>query len=306
MPSPSDTGTLGRDALVDELKVINVARASARFRAFPDDTGISFKGDKPVACVRPILKLLDGHVIPGLAAGTAGEECPRDIDHVRRALALVEQRRAAPGAEASGRLRRCILEASDASSALRHAGVLAPTADIGRIRCAVRATACRGVIGCDMTPSGVRGGNDALSIYLADAGLPLWIDAHATTSTIKVVTTRRKEHIDQRDAKKRRQFRGRREFARIPNQRVRMCSVFALLRKPRNQWLLSLLGGGVVVVVSGIWAVVTYVWPAHQAPTPVCAEQGVAIRGNVSGSTVTNKVSGGTATAGPCVDSAKK
>jgi len=117
-----------------------------RFRAFPDDTGISLKGDKPVACVRPILKLLDGHVIPGLAAGTAGEECPRDIDHVRRALALVEQRRAAPGAEASGRLRRCILEASDASSALRHAGVLAPTADIGRIRCAVRATACRGVI----------------------------------------------------------------------------------------------------------------------------------------------------------------
>src|SRR5215469_2540714 len=146
MSSPHDTGTRGRDAPVEELKVINVARASVRFRAFPDDTGIALQGDKPVACIGPILKLLDGHVIAGLAAGTADEECPRDIDHVRRALVFVEQRRAAPGAEASGRLRCRILEASDASSALRHAGVLAPTADIGRIRGAVRATACRGVI----------------------------------------------------------------------------------------------------------------------------------------------------------------
>ena len=146
MPSPDDTGTHGRDVPVEELKVINVARAAARFRAFPNDTGMALKGDKPVACVGPILKLLDRHVIAGLAAGAAGEECPRDIYHVRRALALVEQRRAAPGAEASGRLRRRVLEARDASPALRQAGVLAPTADIGRIRGAVRATACRGVI----------------------------------------------------------------------------------------------------------------------------------------------------------------
>src|SRR5712691_1733198 len=146
MPSPDDMRTRGRDAPVQELNVINVARAPARFRAFPDDTGIALKGDKPVACVGPILKFLDGHVIAGLAAGTTGEERPRDIDHMRRVLALVEQRRAAPGAEASGRLRLRVLEASDASSALRHAGVLAPTADIGCIRGAVRATACRGVI----------------------------------------------------------------------------------------------------------------------------------------------------------------
>src|SRR5712691_10422913 len=104
MPSPDDMRTRGRDAPVQELNVINVARAPARFPAFPDDTGIALKGDKPVACVGPILKLLDGHVIAGLAAGTPGEECPRDIDHVRRALALVKQRHPAPGAEASGRL----------------------------------------------------------------------------------------------------------------------------------------------------------------------------------------------------------
>src|SRR6516225_7430851 len=101
-PSPTDTATRGRDAPAEELKVINVARAPARFRAFPDDTGIALEGDKPVARVGPILKLLDRHVIAGLAAGAAGEECPWDIDHVRRALAFVEQRRAAPGAEASG------------------------------------------------------------------------------------------------------------------------------------------------------------------------------------------------------------
>src|SRR5713101_3417229 len=91
-----------------------VARAPARFRAFPDETGIALKGDKPVACVGPILKLLDGHVIARLADGTAAEECPRDIDHVRRALALVKQRSPAPGAEASGRLCLRILEVSDA------------------------------------------------------------------------------------------------------------------------------------------------------------------------------------------------
>jgi hypothetical protein len=58
---------------LEELNVIKVARASARFRAFPDNSGIAPKGDKPVAYVGPILKLLDGHVIAGFAAGTAGE-----------------------------------------------------------------------------------------------------------------------------------------------------------------------------------------------------------------------------------------
>jgi hypothetical protein len=41
MPSPEDTGTGGRDAAIEELTVINVARAPARFRAFPDDAGIA-------------------------------------------------------------------------------------------------------------------------------------------------------------------------------------------------------------------------------------------------------------------------
>src|SRR5260370_9046530 len=131
MPSLNDTGPHGRDAPVEELKVIDVARALPRFRAFPDDTRIALEGDKRFARVGPILKLLDGHVVAGLAAGTAGEERPREIDHVQRALALIEQRRAAPGTEAAGGLRLPVLEASDASLALPHPGVLAPTPAIG-------------------------------------------------------------------------------------------------------------------------------------------------------------------------------
>ena len=67
--SPDDSRTRGWDAPVEEGNQINVVRAPARLRAFPDDTWVALKGDKPVACVRPILKLLDGHVIAGLAAG---------------------------------------------------------------------------------------------------------------------------------------------------------------------------------------------------------------------------------------------
>jgi hypothetical protein len=36
----------GRDTPVEELKVIDVARALPRFRAFPDDTGIALQRDK--------------------------------------------------------------------------------------------------------------------------------------------------------------------------------------------------------------------------------------------------------------------
>jgi hypothetical protein len=85
-----------------------------------------------------------------------------------------------------------------------------------------------------------------------------------------------------------------------------MGSVWRFLRKPSNRLLLSWLGGGAVVIVGGIWAVVTYVWPAREAPTAVCADRGIAIGGNVSGSKLTNKVSGGATTAEPCVNSTKK
>jgi len=67
-----DKGTRGRDAPVEELKVINVAQAPARFRAFPDDTRIALKGDKPFACVGPILKLLERAGLPNHKGRCAG------------------------------------------------------------------------------------------------------------------------------------------------------------------------------------------------------------------------------------------
>jgi hypothetical protein len=85
-----------------------------------------------------------------------------------------------------------------------------------------------------------------------------------------------------------------------------MGSVWTFVQKPSNQRLLSWLGGGGAVAAAGIWAVVTYVWPVHEAPTAECIQEAVKIGGSVSGSTVSNSVSGGTTTVGPCVDTRKK
>jgi hypothetical protein len=85
-----------------------------------------------------------------------------------------------------------------------------------------------------------------------------------------------------------------------------MGAVWAFLRKPGNRQLLAWLGGGAVVLAGGIWAVVTYLWPAYEARKAVCAERSVVIGGNVSGSTVSNRIAGGKAVSGPCLTGTKK
>jgi hypothetical protein len=85
-----------------------------------------------------------------------------------------------------------------------------------------------------------------------------------------------------------------------------MSSIWTFVRKPSNQKLLSWLGGGGVIAAGGIWAVATYLWPAHEPPKVECVQQGVKIGGSVSGSTVSNTASGGAATAGPCLETTKK
>jgi hypothetical protein len=72
-----------------------------------------------------------------------------------------------------------------------------------------------------------------------------------------------------------------------------MRSFWLFISKPANLAVLGMLGGGV-------WAVVTYLWPAHEAPTIVCGQEGVAIGGNVSGSAVINTATG-SSNSGPCV-----
>ena len=87
-----------------------------------------------------------------------------------------------------------------------------------------------------------------------------------------------------------------------------MGSVWAFIRKPNNQRVLSWLGGGGVVAAAGIWAVVTYIWPAHDEPKPVCAQLGgVAAGRDASGNTVTyNGVAPAGSAAATCADTAKK
>ena len=87
-----------------------------------------------------------------------------------------------------------------------------------------------------------------------------------------------------------------------------MRSIWPFIRKPNNQRLLSWLGGGGTVAAAGIWAVVTYLWPAHESPRTVCAQQGsVAAGRDASGNTVnytSGAPAGGAMTA--CADTAKK
>jgi len=45
--------------------MIDLTRALARFRAFPDDISLALERDKPFAGVSPILELLDGHMVAG-------------------------------------------------------------------------------------------------------------------------------------------------------------------------------------------------------------------------------------------------
>jgi hypothetical protein len=83
-----------------------------------------------------------------------------------------------------------------------------------------------------------------------------------------------------------------------------MPSLWSQIAKPKNRQVLSWLGGGIVAVAVGAWAVVTYIWPASEPAKSLCAQQGVAIAGNVSGSTVSNTVTGSSST-GPCVENKK-
>jgi hypothetical protein len=86
-----------------------------------------------------------------------------------------------------------------------------------------------------------------------------------------------------------------------------MASVWSIIGKPSNRQALSWLGGGIVAVAAGAWAVVTYVWPADRGASTVCAQQGsVAAGHNASGNTITYNAQapGGAATS--CADTTKK
>jgi hypothetical protein len=76
-----------------------------------------------------------------------------------------------------------------------------------------------------------------------------------------------------------------------------MRRLWRLLRVQSNRALLSWIGGGLVVVAAGLWAVVTYVWPPGGkpalAPSSVSASGGgIAAGRDISGSTITQHTTG--------------
>jgi hypothetical protein len=71
--------------------------------------------------------------------------------------------------------------------------------------------------------------------------------------------------------------------------------------KGKNRQILSWLGGGAVVIATGVWVATVYFFPAHKPPQsgPVDVKAdcgGVAIGGSVTGTTIT----GGTTAGSDC------
>jgi TIR domain len=66
--------------------------------------------------------------------------------------------------------------------------------------------------------------------------------------------------------------------------------LWAFLGQRKNREILAWIGGGVVVVAAGLWAIFVYVFPPNKDASAMNAQAncgGVAIGGNVSGSTIT-------------------
>lgn len=92
-----------------------------------------------------------------------------------------------------------------------------------------------------------------------------------------------------------------------------MNRIASFVAEPKNRELLSWIGGGLVVLATGTWAVMTYVWPAHNPSSDgksiICVQQGsVAAGRDASHNTITysgTAPQGGGNTA-PCTDAGKK
>src|SRR5580692_7266810 len=129
-----------------ELEWVITDPALFLLRALPDHAGKTFQRHQRLAGIGPFLQFLDRDVIERLAAGTIGKQRAGNVEHMRRARALVDQGRAATLAKAAPGLGRRILEMRNIALAARDAKALAPASDIGRIGRAMGAPACLGMI----------------------------------------------------------------------------------------------------------------------------------------------------------------
>jgi hypothetical protein len=89
-----------------------------------------------------------------------------------------------------------------------------------------------------------------------------------------------------------------------------MNSLWSFISRSENRQVLSWVGGAVIACATGLWAVVTYLYPANDGPGIVCAQGGsVAAGRNITGNTF-NMNGGAPAGVGSgvasCADAAKK
>jgi hypothetical protein len=89
-----------------------------------------------------------------------------------------------------------------------------------------------------------------------------------------------------------------------------MNPIWSLVSKSKNRQILSWAGGGLVAVAAGAWAVVVYLWPAHEATRTACAQQGSIVAGrDASGNTITynsGSVGAASGASASCDDTTKK
>src|SRR5215468_2871626 len=111
-----------------------------------EHAGIALERNQRLAGIGPVLHLFDGDVVNRLAAGAALKESARNVDHVGRAGALVDQGCAAAPTKAAHRARFLLLETVDLTLPRRDAKALTPGADVGRVHGAMRKPAGAAVI----------------------------------------------------------------------------------------------------------------------------------------------------------------
>jgi ammonia channel protein AmtB len=83
--------------------------------------------------------------------------------------------------------------------------------------------------------------------------------------------------------------------------------LWKVVRNSKNRQILTWAGGGVVVIVAGLWAAFVYLFPLHKPSESVRTDVqancgGVAIGGSVTGTTIT----GGTMTSSDCSTNSKQ
>src|SRR5580698_8056099 len=107
-----------------ELERVVTGTALFLFRALPDHAGKTFQRHQRLTGIGPFLQFLDRDVIERPPAGAARKQRARDVHHVRRARALVSERRAAADTEAAYGFRGLVLVTRDGGFALGDAEAL--------------------------------------------------------------------------------------------------------------------------------------------------------------------------------------